>query len=40
MFGKSTAGSLKDYGLDWSHFNIHARLLGAMGIDEDPGGQL
>lgn len=25
-FGKSTASSLKDYGLDWSHFNIKARL--------------
>jgi isopentenyl diphosphate isomerase/L-lactate dehydrogenase-like FMN-dependent dehydrogenase len=36
MFGNSTAGSLKDYGLDWSHFNIQSRLLGAMGIDEDP----
>ncbi|MEM3173347.1 MAG: glutamate synthase-related protein [Candidatus Bathyarchaeia archaeon] len=35
MFGKSTAGSLKDYGLDWSHFNIKARLLGAKGIDEN-----
>ncbi|MEM2568756.1 MAG: FMN-binding glutamate synthase family protein, partial [Candidatus Bathyarchaeia archaeon] len=36
MFGKSTAGSLKDYGLDWSHFNIKARLLGAEGIDPNP----
>jgi isopentenyl diphosphate isomerase/L-lactate dehydrogenase-like FMN-dependent dehydrogenase len=36
MFGNSTVGSLKDYGLDWSHFNIQSRLLGAMGIDEDP----
>ncbi|MEM2493995.1 MAG: glutamate synthase-related protein [Nitrososphaerota archaeon] len=35
MFGNSTAGSLKDYGLDWSHFNIQSRLLGAMGIDEN-----
>lgn len=35
MFGKSTAGSLKDYGLDWSHFNIKARLLGAEGIEPD-----
>jgi isopentenyl diphosphate isomerase/L-lactate dehydrogenase-like FMN-dependent dehydrogenase len=35
MFGNSTAGALKDYGLDWSHFNIQSRLLGAMGIDED-----
>ncbi|MCS7098332.1 MAG: glutamate synthase-related protein [Candidatus Methanomethyliaceae archaeon] len=36
MFGKSTAGSLKDYGLDWSHFNIKARLLEAYGIDANP----
>jgi len=36
MFGKSTAGSLKDYGLDWSHFNIKARLLSAEGIKPDP----
>jgi isopentenyl diphosphate isomerase/L-lactate dehydrogenase-like FMN-dependent dehydrogenase len=35
MFGNSTAGALKDYGLDWSHFNIQARLLGAFGIKED-----
>ncbi|MBS7634693.1 FMN-binding glutamate synthase family protein [Candidatus Bathyarchaeota archaeon] len=36
MFGNSTAGALKDYGLDWSHFNIQSRLLGANGIDENP----
>lgn len=36
MFGNSTAGALKDYGLDWSHFNILSRLLGAKGVDEDP----
>ncbi|MCS7116720.1 MAG: glutamate synthase-related protein [Nitrososphaerota archaeon] len=35
MFGRSTAGSLKDYGLDWSHLNIKARLLGAVGIEPD-----
>ena len=35
-FGQSTAASLKDYGLDWSHFNILARLRGAEGIPEDP----
>jgi hypothetical protein len=23
-FGYSTAGALKDFGLDWSHFNIQA----------------
>jgi len=34
-FGKSTAAGLKDYGLDWSHFNIQARLIGAYGINED-----
>lgn len=34
-FGKSTAASLKDYGLDWSHFNITARLRGAEGIKAD-----
>ena len=34
-FGKSTAASNKDYGLDWSHFNIHAELRGARGIAED-----
>jgi isopentenyl diphosphate isomerase/L-lactate dehydrogenase-like FMN-dependent dehydrogenase len=36
QFGRSTAGALKDYGLDWSHFNIKARLLGAEGIKPDP----
>ncbi|RLI30198.1 MAG: FMN-binding glutamate synthase family protein [Candidatus Hecatellales archaeon] len=35
-FGYSTAGSLKDYGLDWSHINIQAALLGAEGIEPDP----
>ena len=35
MFGKSTAGGLKDYGLDWSHFNIQSRLIGAYGIEEN-----
>lgn len=34
-FGQSTASSLKDYGLDWSHFNIIARLRGAEGIEAD-----
>jgi len=34
-FGFSTAGALKDFGLDWSHFNIQARLLGAKGIKAD-----
>jgi hypothetical protein len=36
VFGRSTAASVKDCGLDWSHFNIKARLLGAEGIEPDP----
>ncbi|HID18059.1 TPA: FMN-binding glutamate synthase family protein [Candidatus Bathyarchaeota archaeon] len=32
-FGYSTAGALKDFGLDWSHFNIQAGLIGAEGIE-------
>lgn len=36
MFGTSTAASLKNYGLDWSHFNIMARLRGADGIEASP----
>ena len=35
QFGQSTAGGLKDFGLDWSQFNIQAGLLGAAGIDVD-----
>ncbi len=35
-FGDSTASSLKDYGLDWSHFNILSRLIGAEGVETDP----
>ncbi|MGQ9459882.1 MAG: glutamate synthase-related protein [Candidatus Bathyarchaeaceae archaeon] len=35
QFGCSTAGALKDFGLDWSHFNIHSGLLGAEGIQAD-----
>lgn len=34
-FGLSTAGALKNFGLDWSHFNIHASLIGAEGIEAD-----
>lgn len=34
-FGWSTAASNKDYGLDWSHFNIQAEVRGAKGIAED-----
>ncbi len=39
-FGTSTAGALKDFGLDWSHFNIQAALLGAEGIEADPDAAL
>ena len=35
-FGESTAGSAKDYLLDWSHFQIMTSLLGAEGIEPDP----
>jgi glutamate synthase domain-containing protein 2 len=35
-FGASTAASLKDYGLDWSHLNILSGLRGAEGIEPDP----
>jgi glutamate synthase domain-containing protein 2 len=34
QFGTSTAGSLKDYGMDWSHFNIQASLFEVYGIKE------
>jgi len=34
-FGESTAGALKDFGLDWSHFNILSDLIGAKGIEPD-----
>jgi len=35
QFGASTAGALKDFGLDWSHFNIQASLFKAEGIKAD-----
>lgn len=35
-FGESSAGALKDFGLDWSHFNILSGLRGAEGIAPDP----
>ncbi len=35
-FGRSTAASLKDYGLSWEDFNIMAELRGAKGIAADP----
>ncbi len=34
-FGTSTAASLKDYRLDWSHLNILSRLRGAEGVEAD-----
>jgi len=36
-FGESTASSLKDYGLDWSHFNLLARLRGCRRNCSRPG---
>ncbi|UCB59681.1 MAG: FMN-binding glutamate synthase family protein [Candidatus Bathyarchaeota archaeon] len=35
QFGYSTAGALKDFGLDWSHFNIQASLFEVRGIEAD-----
>ena len=34
-FGKVTAGSEKDYPVDFSHFNIQGSCVGAMGIEAD-----
>ena len=34
QFGSSTAGALKNFGLDWSHFSIQAGLFDAQGIKE------
>ncbi len=34
QYGTSTAGSLKNYGLDWSHFNIQASVFDVHGIKE------
>ncbi|MEM4297380.1 MAG: FMN-binding glutamate synthase family protein, partial [Nitrososphaerota archaeon] len=36
QFGFSTAGAVKDFRLDWSHFNINASLIGAEGIEASP----
>ncbi|MCS7113461.1 MAG: glutamate synthase-related protein [Nitrososphaerota archaeon] len=36
LFGLSTAGAVKDYGLDWGHFNFHCEVRGAEGIEPDP----
>ncbi len=35
-FGTSTAGALKDFGLDWSHINIQSSLFSVEGIEPDP----
>ncbi len=35
QFGASTAGALKDFGLDWSHFNILSSLFKVEGIEAD-----
>jgi glutamate synthase domain-containing protein 2 len=35
-FGKSTASSNKDFGLDWSDFQIMVTALGAKGIKANP----
>ena len=35
-FGRITAGSEKDYPLDFSHFNIQGSCVGATGIAADP----
>lgn len=34
-YGESTAASNKDYGLDWSHFQIMTEVRGAKGIAPD-----
>ena len=33
QYGFSTAGALKDFGLDWSHFNIQSSLFEVHGIE-------
>ncbi len=35
-FGKITAGSEKDYPMDFSHFNIQGTAVGAVGVEADP----
>jgi hypothetical protein len=35
-FGKVTAGSEKDYPIDYSHFNIQGTCVGAVGAEADP----
>jgi len=34
-FAKITAGSEKDYPVDFSHFNIHGSCVGAVGVEAD-----
>lgn len=34
QYGTSTAGALKNYDLDWSHFNIQASVFDVHGISE------
>jgi len=36
QYGISTAGALKDFGLDWSNFNIQSGLFEVRGIQGDP----
>jgi len=35
-FGKITAGSEKEYPIDFSHFNIQGTCVGAVGVEADP----
>jgi glutamate synthase domain-containing protein 2 len=35
QYGTSTAGSLKNYELDWSHFNIQASVFEVHGIEKN-----
>jgi len=35
QYGFSTASSLKDFGLDWSHLNIQSNLFEVHGVDAD-----
>jgi isopentenyl diphosphate isomerase/L-lactate dehydrogenase-like FMN-dependent dehydrogenase len=34
QYGFSTAGALKDFGMDWSHFNIQSSLFDVHGIEK------
>ncbi|MFC1835043.1 glutamate synthase-related protein [Thermodesulfobacteriota bacterium] len=35
-YGKITAGTDKDYPIDYSHFNIQGTCVGAVGVEADP----